>query len=126
MSDPIDRVDVSEVFTMTEASFQDQVRQLAQNTDWLYYHVWNAKRTPEGYPDVHLVKPPRIIYAELKTDDPKEKPSRAQRVWLDAFAACPGVETYLWRPKHWEDIVSILAVQGPYARAIENTRWRPE
>jgi hypothetical protein len=120
MTDPFDRVDVSEVFTMTEATFQEQVRKLAVDTGWLYYHTHDSRRSPEGYPDVHLVKPPRIIHAELKVDDPKEKPSRAQRVWLDAFAACPGVETYLWRPKDWEDI-NLILFDGPYE--TERTRW---
>jgi len=42
LSDPYDRVDVSEVTpVLTEKEFQEQVRQLAEMTGWLYQHQWS-------------------------------------------------------------------------------------
>ncbi|MFX5344387.1 hypothetical protein ABTC63_21370, partial [Acinetobacter baumannii] len=48
----------------------------------------------------------RCIFAELKTI--RGKARREQTVWLTALGHCDGVETYLWRPNTWNDIVAVL------------------
>ena len=54
-----------------------------------------------------LTRPPRLIFAEMKSA--KGRVSEAQRDWLDDLDACPGVESYTWRPSDWFDIELILA-----------------
>lgn len=73
------------------------------------YHPWLSVRSPRGWPDLALCKPPRLILAELKTA--KGRTSADQDKWLSLLGACPGVETYLWRPADWDHIVRIL--RGP-------------
>lgn len=90
---------------VSEASFQASVIQLAKMCGWLAYHTHNSRRSEPGFPDLVLVKPPRVVFAELKTA--KGKPSPAQERWLAALAASP-VESYLWRPDDWDQIRSLL------------------
>lgn len=72
-------------------------------------HGW---RTPvqadgKGFPDLVLVRPPRIIFAELKSDTGKL--SVEQKVWLDALGACTfSTAVHVWRPKDFDDIIRTL------------------
>lgn len=91
---------------------------------WRRYHTRNAKGSDPGFPDLVLVRPPRLIFAELKTDSPRAKVTADQRAWLDDLAGVgidpgwedqarrrlsgPMVETYVWRPADRPDIERIL------------------
>ena len=46
-----------------------------------------------------------MIFAELKSNTGRL--SKEQGDWLEDLAGA-GVESYLWRPKDWDDIVEIL------------------
>ncbi|GIV16008.1 MAG: hypothetical protein KatS3mg022_3419 [Armatimonadota bacterium] len=89
-----------------EKEFLQSVRELAELQGWLCYHTWNSQRSPEGFPDLVLVRPPRVLFAELKTG--VRKPTPAQQHWLAQLGACPQVEVYLWRPTDWEEIEETL------------------
>ncbi len=91
---------------MSEREFQAQIRALSTVLGWLDYHTWSAMHSTAGFPDTVLVKPPRVIFAELKTENGKITPH--QQFWLDMLRLCPGIETYLWRPSDWNTIVEIL------------------
>lgn len=53
-----------------------------------------------------MVRPPRIVIAELKAESGKVTEHQAR--WLALLGACPGVETYLWRPSDLERIAEVL------------------
>jgi len=91
-----------------ESEFEGQVRQLARLYGWLCYHTWRSINSPPGFPDLVLVKGPRLVFAELKTATGKL--SQAQQEWLDALRETPA-EVYLWRPGDWEEIVACLSKQ---------------
>jgi hypothetical protein len=59
-----------------------------------------------GWPDLVLVRPPRLIFAELKSDTGKVRPQQSQ--WLDVLRLLPQAETFLWRPCDWDSIVETL------------------
>jgi len=82
---------------LTEAQFQEWLRQLALTLGWLYYHTHRSIHSPAGFPDAVLVKPPRIIFAELKASG--NQPTEDQWMWLYTLQHCPGVECYLWYPE---------------------------
>ena len=90
---------------LTEKRFQQQVLGLATLLGWRAYHTYDSRRSTEGFPDLVLVRRPRLIFAELKaqrtpvTDD--------QRAWIDELRAC-GQEAYIWRPEHWERLERLL------------------
>ena len=104
---------------MTETEFQSQVVQAARKLRWMVSHMTLPQRSEPGVPDLLLVRPPRVIFAELKSEkgrlDTRQRYSsrtgRAlpnQKDWKDALEACPGVEYYLWRPRHWDEIMEVL------------------
>ena len=84
-----------------------QVRALARLHGWLCYHTHRSERSEAGFPDVVLLKAPRLILAELKRDG--ETPTIEQQAWLDALATVPDIETYLWRPSDLPHIADLLA-----------------
>lgn len=88
------------------------VAELARLGGFARYHTYRSKRSPAGFPDEVLVKPPRVIFAELKTES--GKPTRDQQAWLDKLRECPAVEVYVWRPSDLDDIALILT--GKQAR----------
>jgi hypothetical protein len=101
---------VSDQLAITEKQFTRQIKELADFFGFLFYHPFLSIHSARGFPDVVLCKPPRLILAELKTDDiKKSQPSMEQYEWLEALQRCPGVEAYLWRPADLEgEVVGIL------------------
>jgi hypothetical protein len=93
--------------TMTEVAWQRMVCDLAELRGWRWHHQHYSKRSPAGWPDLVLVRGPRLVAAELKSERGRVRPE--QRVWLDALAAVPGVETYLWRPSAWVTVQAVLS-----------------
>lgn len=91
---------------LTEKQFEAQVRELAKLFRWLLYKTWRSQHSPAGYPDLTLVRPPRIVFAELKTA--KGKTSPEQDKWLAILQSVPHIETYLWRPSDLDEIARIL------------------
>src|SRR5262245_37984293 len=104
----------------TEKSFQAQVEQLAWVTGWKVFHPRYSFGSSKGFPDLVLVSrsPPRLIFAELKREG--KNPTHEQQAWLDLLGAVPGVETYLWRPSDWDEIVTILGGADGLARDEES------
>ena len=90
----------------SEKAFQATIRQFAQLKGWADYCVWDSRHSPPGWPDLVLVRPPRIVIAELKTETGRL--SAAQRKTIALLLGCPGVETFLWRPSDWESIEEVL------------------
>jgi len=99
---------------LSEAEWQRQVVQLARSLGWRSYHTMAARRkkgwttpvTSRGFPDLLLIRPPRIVVAELKTETGVA--TDEQQEWLSLFSAC-GVEAYLWRPTDLEQIAHVLS-----------------
>lgn len=90
-----------------EREFQASVVDLALLRGWRAWHDNDSRRNVAGLPDLLLVRPPRLLFAELKTE--KGRLSPAQREWLDALGRCPGIEVHVWRPGNWPEIEEALA-----------------
>ena len=97
---------------MTERQLEREVKRLADQFGWERYHTHRSDFSAAGFPDETLCRPPRLIFAELKSDLPGARVSKNQQKWLDLLKQCPGVEVYLWRPEDLEDIARILAPAG--------------
>jgi hypothetical protein len=97
---------LSEWLTFTEKDFQAAVREYAELHGWTVFSTWNSRHSPNGEPDLRMVRPPRVIFAELKSA--KGKLSAAQAHVIDLLRLCDGVETYIWRPGEWPLIEGIL------------------
>ncbi|MCK9569908.1 VRR-NUC domain-containing protein [Candidatus Pacearchaeota archaeon] len=106
---------------MKESEFQQQIIDVAHLHHWLVAHFRGVRiqrkdgsvyfATPvqadgEGFPDLVMLKPSRMVVAEIKSD--KGKLSEAQEEWLNQWELA-GAEVYVWRPKDWDKIIEVLA-----------------
>lgn len=91
---------------LSERAFQELVLDLALTTGWMAYHTWLSMHSERGFPDLVLVRPPSVLFVELKRE--RGKLSLAQRGWQLMLAACAGVEYHEWRPSDWPAIVARL------------------
>lgn len=116
--------------TLKEKPWHSQVVKIIRTFGWTHAHfrplmTRHGWATPvsgdgKGFPDFILAKPPRLLVAELKTDDEKSSClAHEQQAWLDLFAAC-GVEAYVWRPRDQVDVARILSGRP----VVETTRRR--
>jgi hypothetical protein len=94
-----------------EWSFLHRIVEAAWLLGWrreLIYHTFDSRRSTPGFPDLVLVRAPRVIFAELKTDAAPQTLPPDQQVWMYELLRCPGVEYFVWRPRHWQEIQQIL------------------
>ena len=91
---------------ITEKELQATVRELAEAYGWTLFCTWQSKHSPAGEPDLRMVRPPRFIFAELKTE--RGRISKEQAETLLLLQRCPPIEAYLWRPSDLDEIVLIL------------------
>lgn len=100
---------------LTEAQFQEQVVQLAHYSGWKVFHPRIMQLSEPGWPDLVLVRPPQVLFIELKSATGKATP--AQLEWLDLLSECTDVDCSLWRPDDWEHIRRTL--QRDYRQRLE-------
>jgi hypothetical protein len=91
---------------VTERDLTSYVRDVARSFGWLRYHTWISKHSAAGFPDEVLVRPPRIVFAELKSE--RGRLTEAQTDWLDVLRQVPGVEVFVWRPSDMDAIAEVL------------------
>lgn len=99
----------------TERDLAQAVVQLARLGHWRCYHTYDSRRSTHGYPDYTLLKGPRLIFAELKSEKGRVRPEQVG--WLDDLSDVPGVECYLWRPSDFDEIVETLTDRKPVTKA---------
>jgi hypothetical protein len=80
---------------MTESGLLQAVRDLARLQGWDTYHTYRSIRSEPGFPDLVLMRPPLLLFRELKTDTGRL--TVPQRHWIDELAAC-GQDVGVWRP----------------------------
>ena len=92
--------------SITEASFQRNVIEYARLCRWKHYHTKDSRGSNPGFPDLVLVRPPRVVFLELKSEDGKVKTDQAE--WFEALRMCGGVEVSIVRPSGWRVIEKML------------------
>lgn len=103
-----------------EADFMQTVIDYATLRGWHHWHdsatnaprrCWHCgrgtriQRNAPGFPDLLLVRRPRVIWVELKREG--EEPAPEQVGWLEELKAC-GQQVYVWRPSDWPEIERVL------------------
>lgn len=94
---------------ITEKQLQELVRKAAKLLGYLFYHTFNAYRSPKGFPDVTMVRPKdgRLIFVELKSA--KGKVTAEQQEWLDALdRVSVNCEVFVLRPDGFDDFFERL------------------
>lgn len=102
---------------LTEEDFLREVIKTAKDWDWDVYHTRFSISSRPGFPDLVLVRPPRVVFAELKRIGGKT--TERQDYWLALLNACQceTVETHLWTPADYDAIYRTLAPDGIAAYA---------
>ncbi len=130
---------------ISETAFASQVESLLNLCHWQWIHIRPARvlrrgkeiyETPysghKGFLDYLALRPPRIVVAELKSEDGEMTPE--QQEWFDLWKQCQRIitseplivrgqkvtlnlqgvrllylpEIYLWWPSQFDEIVGIL------------------
>ncbi len=100
---------------ITEKQFNQQVCDLARLMGWRVFKTWpprsasNYATLVAGFPDLVMVRPPDLIFAELKAE--KGRLTAIQQEWLGDLMQIPLAQVFVWRPSDWEAIVIILEVK---------------
>jgi hypothetical protein len=116
---------------ITEKQLREQIRDLVKIYGWRMAFTQFSMMSPKGFPDLCLARPPRLVFAELKSEKGKTTPE--QEGWLQdlrrisecGYVAGPlecvmvgrhahagvearRIEVYLWRPSQIEHIAEVL------------------
>jgi hypothetical protein len=62
-----------------------------------------------------LVRPPRLLFVELKSEGGKLRPEQSD--WLGVLRLLPQAEVYFWTPTDWDSLVEILTGTKPRSKA---------
>jgi hypothetical protein len=92
-----------------EKHFQRDVLKLATREGWLSHWVWNSKHSPDGWPDLFLVKDGQAVALELKRIG--QTPTAAQQHWLQALGTVPGITTQWCTPAQWDWLTARLTAK---------------
>ena len=110
---------MADLIKLSEADFLRRIIDQAHAQGWIVAHFRSARvlkdgeetwRTPvqadgAGFPDLVLVRGPRLLFVELKSAEGVVSPE--QQVWLKALAATK-VEVYVFRPGGPEEEIDAL------------------
>ena len=92
--------------SVTEAQVQASVRDKADMLGWTVFFTWNSRHSEKGDLDLRLIRPPRVVFIECKTEKGTLTPEQERTIKL--LNGCPGVEVYIARPSNLEAIQDIL------------------
>jgi len=89
-----------------EKDFNHTVKSMAEGFGWRVFSTWNSQNSPAGEPDLRMIRWPRMLWVELKTE--KGKVSAAQEKVLSELMEFRQIEVYVWRPRDRDGIERIL------------------
>lgn len=94
---------------ISERDFQLDVEDALQRGGWEYIRLTDSRRQHAvGWPDLVAFRGTCVLAAELKSERGRTTPQ--QERWLALFREA-GIQTFVWRPADWPQIVEkLLAV----------------
>ena len=94
---------------MPEKTFMSQIIQVARLHGWITYHTFYSRRSPEGFPDLAVVRPELgrgdVYLWEVKSRTGKV--NMAQQLWLNALDG-KRITAGLVRPADFADLAHLL------------------
>lgn len=73
---------------------------------WDTYHTYDSRRSDPGFPDLVMIRPPRLVFAELKSSTGIL--GAAQTHWQEQLSGVRDIESYVWRPLDLQHIADTL------------------
>jgi hypothetical protein len=101
---------------VNETQWRAQVKDLAKQGGWAWYYTPYSLGATPGWPDLALIKPPRVVLAELKTRRGKLRAGQEDTRYL--LERCERVEYHLWRPEDLDEVGDALGVQLRQGRLL--------
>lgn len=101
--------------SLTEKQFQANVVCQAKAWGWDVTYQTISQRSPDGWPDLFMVRGEEIIVAELKTTKAKlgpNNPTVAQRKKLTLLWQTGVMRVFVWTPLQQHQIDEVLAPGG--------------
>jgi hypothetical protein len=103
---------------VTEKQLQTRIIEFARLYGWRVAHFHDSRRQVKpgvfvgdkdaaGFPDLVLVRPPRLMVVELKRE--LGKVTDEQRAWIDDLRSC-GVEVHVVRPSEEDSFRRRLSI----------------
>lgn len=83
--------------TATEKELTDWVLGVAAASGWLTHHNPDSRRVQPGIPDLILLRPPKLLFIELKRLGKGGTLREKQKRWIDSLQRC-GQEALVWTP----------------------------
>ena len=93
--------------TVSEQAYMSTIQQAAEIYGWYQYHTHDSRRSTPGFPDLVLIKPPKVIFLEVKRE--KARLSVAQADVLAMLWGCNEVQAAVVRPSDWAQVVEWLS-----------------
>lgn len=90
----------------TETSWQSWVIDMATVNGWWHHHDYDSRRSTPGWPDLTLIRPPQLLFVELKKEGGQV--STDQRYVIELLRAC-GSDVRVWYPHQRDDVMACLA-----------------
>lgn len=90
---------------MRERDFQRRITDLCNWLNLRWYHPNDSRRDKPGFPDLVIVGPAGLLFAEVKTDTGVVRDE--QTAWLFGLQLA-GAEAHVWRPRDWPEVESRL------------------
>ena len=96
---------------LTEAQLQAAVIDIAERFGWYVYHTHDSRRSQKGWPDIVAVKPPRVLFIELKTARGRVRPEQAHVLKL--LSRCDTIASGIIRPDDLDALIERLRDDTP-------------
>lgn len=88
------------------------------------YHTHDARRSPAGFPDRVAIRPPRLMFVELKDERGRIRPE--QQAWHNALKLCGDQVAYAAdRAARWVSLEGTREDRGFAPPTLEAYIWRP-
>ena len=89
-----------------EGTLLAKIRTVAKAYGWHTYHVFDARRSEAGYPDLTLCDGKSLLMYELKSNTGQL--TEEQALWLSLLTHTEKVECGVWRPRDFGQIYERL------------------
>ncbi len=81
---------------LSEREWQTEIVATAEAAGWWVWCDQDSRRNKAGLPDLLLVRRPRLVWAELKSERGTLRPAQVE--FFNRLRGVAGVEFYVWRP----------------------------
>lgn len=92
---------------MTEDQWQSRITDYCDLRGLRWHHEVDSRRSKSGFPDLVIVGPYGLLFAELKKEDGKVSPEQSD--WLGDLRHA-GVLAFVWKPSNWDRVVLELDI----------------